>query len=76
MNAQEVTADQTGDGSPPPVIVIRLVARADAVPAMVRLRRALKALDRSYGFRCIDVQAEVDESQVRRVKDDSARRTP
>lgn len=43
---------------------IRLTLRAlpDPVPADVRLRRALKALLRVYGFRCVKVEGAAGEA--------------
>jgi hypothetical protein len=41
---------------PPDVFVVKLRALAGRVPAVVRLRGALKVLLRSFGLKCIAVE--------------------
>ena len=45
--------------------LFRLVLRAEAhpVPAVVRLRRALKMLGRVFGFRCVSVEPVAEDAR-------------
>jgi hypothetical protein len=57
MTPTNLTCSPTERSDAVPDIRLTLRPLPDAVPADVRLRRLLKRLLRSYGFRCVNVEA-------------------